>query len=1136
MAKASSSILPARLRLRLLACLAALAIIPTVLQAREPVFTGNEWEDQAVFQVNRLPARSSLLPADPASRLSLDGDWRFNWVPEPSASPSGFEQPAYDVGAWETFPVPANWETRGKGTPVYLSSGYAFRIAPPLVTAQPPADWTTHAERNPVGSYRRDFTLPTTWDGRRTFLRFEGVQGAFYVWINGRAVGYSEGSMAPAEFEVSRFVRPGQNVIAVRVLKYSDGSYLEDQDMWRLAGIHRSVLLFSTPAVRLEDLSVRTDLESGLEAAQLRVHARISPPEGTEPPDLKGWTLQASLFDAEGRPALSTPLSCEAELILNPQVKAALLNEWTPQRGPTKFGHLSARVERPRLWSAETPNLYRLEVQLRDASGSVVETLTQRIGFRSVAVRDGRLLVNGSPVRLRGVNRHELDPDLGHAVTVERMREDILLMKRANVNAVRTSHYPNDPRWYELCDEYGLYVMDEADLETHGLRGRLASEPSWHAAFLDRAIRMAERDKNHPSIIFWSMGNESGYGPNFAAISAWLKAFDPTRPIHYEGAQGTPRDPDTVDVISRFYPRLQDAYLNPKSAESADMERPENARWERFLSIARSEADTRPVLTSEYAHAMGNALGNFGDYWREIYSHPRMLGGFIWEWADQGLRRTLPDGRKVIAYGGDFGDKPNHKLFCLKGVVTADRAPYSKYPEVAKVYQPFAFSLVSIKETPETVGATSSSEARIVTFSIENRNFHTSTEAYELQCELADERGEVFPLAVRLPVIAAGQRSPVRVTLPAGKTRGERFLNLRLVLREPCAWAPAGHVVAREQLLLGVEAPLQAEPATPSVSGPVQVAEGQGTWTLSGAGWSAVLGRETGELRSWKANSIELLDTTSPEGGFRLQAWRAPTDNDRGFGKWLAKDWLEAGLNKPEWRARKVSLRHQDDGSVAVDVEGSSHVAKGEFSATLQWTFLPDGRVRLESTITPTPELPALGRLGLRVRLSPSLTRLSYFGRGPHENYPDRLESAFLGLWQSTVAQEAFPYPRPQETGNHCDVRWLHLAQDSGAGLLVAADGSPLSASAIPWTAQELEGAQHAYELPVPSSTVLSLDAAHMGLGNSSCGPGVLQRHAVPSGRPYSLKLVFKPSVLRTTATLASEARSLLLPSTSATP
>ena len=691
---------------------------------REGASIHHDWEDQSILQINREPARADF---HHAGEISLNGEWKFNWTKTPDEQPDGFWTTDFDDSQWKTFPVPADWEMNGYGTPIYSSSGYTFKINPPYVMTTPKERYTAYVERNPTGVYRRSFTIPEAWKDKEVYIHFGSVSSAFYVWVNGQRVGYSQGSMEPAEFRITPFINPspnpsrgrgvqkasprggleGVNHIVLEVLKYSDGSYLEDQDQWRLAGIHRGIYLYATEKIRIRDFGVRTILDKDYRDAQLIIHPELAVSEGQRG---EGYYVTAALYAPDGQEVIVPSLIGRAEggSILNLDAKGAILNDRTPQRGYPKWGWLSATVKNPLKWTAETPHLYTLELLLKDSLDQTVQRITTKVGFRQVEIKDGQLLVNGIPTRLRGVNRHEMDPRTGKVMTEELMLRDIRLMKQANINAVRTCHYPNCERWYELCDSLGLYVMDEADLEEHGLRGRLASDPTWAAAWIDRMQRLVIRDRNHPSVIFWSLGNEAGWGTNFALTAAWTHEYDPTRPVHYEGAQGTGNpslwegqgwvpDPSSVDVISRFYPRTQDEYLNPGVADN-NMERPENARWERLLSIARDTMDNRPVLTSEYAHAMGNALGNFQEYWDEIYSHPRMLGGFIWEWADEGIEAqrplpqplpregssaSLPSGRleggSYIAYGGDFGDYPNLKAFCIKGIVDSYRNTTPKY-------------------------------------------------------------------------------------------------------------------------------------------------------------------------------------------------------------------------------------------------------------------------------------------------------------------------------------------------------------------------------------------------------------------------------------------------------------------------
>ena len=484
-----------------------------------PVGSPPDWENEQVFQRNRRPARATFTPypteamalgGEPETspyRMTLNGSWKFHWSPRPEVRPKDFYRPEYDVTSWDAIRVPSNWQMEGYGTPIYTSSQYPFRVDPPGVMGEPEKDWTAYVNRNPVGSYRRTFELPPAWGGRRVFLHFAGVRSAFYAWVNGRPVGYSEGSMTPAEFEITPYVQDGTNVLAVEVYRWSDGSYLEDQDMWRLSGIYREVFLYSTGPVRIEDFAVRTEADPRIRRGAVLIRPEL---ETVGETDITGWTVSGQLYGPDGAAVWSEPLTHDAKVILNPEYSAEILNERTPQRGPAKFEWLRGTVADVQLWTAETPRLYTLVLALRDADGKTVEAVSCRVGFRQVRVQDGQLLINGQPVRLYGVNRHEHDPDFGQALPPERMIEDITLMKRFNINAVRTAHYPNDPRWYDLCDRYGLYVMDEANIESHGVRGLLANEPTWQAAFWDRGIRMVERDKNHPSVIIWSLGNEAG--------------------------------------------------------------------------------------------------------------------------------------------------------------------------------------------------------------------------------------------------------------------------------------------------------------------------------------------------------------------------------------------------------------------------------------------------------------------------------------------------------------------------------------------------------------------------------------------------------------------------------------------------
>lgn len=1048
--------------------------------------TVHDWENHHVLQINREPARAAFTPFHVQKgdcSICLDGTWKFRWTPVPDERIVEFYQTDFNDKDWVGFPVPANWEVNGYGTPIYVSAGYPFKIDPPRVMGEPKVDYTTYKERNPVGQYRRSFQLPAGWEARgQTFLRFEGVMSAFYVWINGERVGYSQGSMEPSEFNITNYLHAGENQIALEVYRYSDGSYLEDQDFWRFGGIHRSIHLLHTPDIRIRDYAVRTlPVSTDYQDFILQIDPQFSVYRGMTG---KGTTLQGVLKDASGREIAT--LKGDVEDILDLEHKAGRMNEWYPQRGPRKLGRMSATIKSPKRWTAETPYLYKLHLTLLTAEGEVIEQVEQAVGFRSVEIRNGQLLVNGAPVRFRGVNRHEHDPRTARVMSEERMLQDILLMKQANINAVRTSHYPNVSRWYELCDSLGLYVMDEADIEEHGLRGTLASTPDWHAAFLDRAVRMAERDKNHPSIVMWSMGNESGYGPNFAAISAWLHDFDPTRPVHYEGAQGAGGEPDpkTVDVISRFYTRVKQEYLNPSIAEGEDKERAENARWERLLEIAERTNDNRPVMTSEYAHSMGNALGNFKEYWDEIYSNPRMLGGFIWDWVDQGIYKTLPDGRIMVAYGGDFGDKPNLKAFCFNGLLMSDRETTPKYWEVKKVYSPVELRV-------ESGG-----------LRVTNRNHHTDLSQYRCLWTLSIDGKQKDQGEITLPEVAPGESEtiPLPVSIAGKKASAKATSDLRLtisfILKRDALWAKAGHEVAWEQFCIQEGALLSSKLEN---RGRLKVRADEEHLSISGSGFSIQWEKNaTGSLTSLTYHGKEML---AHPADFPLQpvtqAFRAPTDNDKSFGNWLAKDWSLHQMDNP--RISLDSFKHEvrEDGAVIVRVQTRNRYKEGMIVTKFLYTILSDGTIDLKTTFQPQGILPELPRLGIAFCLSSDYNTFIWQGRGPQDNYPDRKTSAAVGLWKGSVADQYVHYPRPQDSGNKEEVRRLMLTDRHGKGIRVDAVEDVFSASALHYTAQDLYKETHDCNLKPRPEVILSLDAAVLGLGNSSCGPGVLKKYAI---------------------------------------
>jgi beta-galactosidase len=1119
-----------------------LAVFSFILAVRA-VADAPDWENEQVLHINTERPRATFVPfPDVQSALnrkdeespfyfSLDGVWKFRWVTNPDLVQTNFFQTDFDDSSWGMIDVPSCVEMRGHGIPIYVSSGYPFKIDPPRVMGTPPTNYTSFAQRNPVSSYRRNFELPMNWKNRRVFLHFDGVESAFYVWVNGNKVGYSQGSRTPAEFDITGFLTPRTNQIAVEVFRWSDGSYLEDQDMWRMSGIFRDVYLYSTAATRVRDFAVRTDLDAGNHRGVLEIKPELADYSNRS---LTNWTIHAQLYDVNKNPIFTNDLNHAVSPILNRNWNSKILDDRTPQRGPSKFAWLEGEVRNPVTWSAETPNLYTLVLTLCDENGKIVEADRCEIGFRKIEIRNGQFLVNGHAIRLRGVNRHETDPETGHTVSLSRMIQDIELMKRANINAVRTCHYPDDPRWLDLCDRYGIYVFDEANLEAQGTRGYLANDPVWHSAFLDRAIRMAERDKNHPSVIAWSLGNESGYGPNFAAMSGWLHTFDPTRPVHYEGAQGgtekdhdfqpgetagdsseknsarakeklslrePPPDPPTVDMISRFYPRVMQPYVKPDS--------PENTRWEYLLAIAQRTNDTRPVLTSEYAHAMGNAIGNLQEYWDEFYSNPRLLGGFIWEWCDQGLRKTLPNGTKFIAYGGDFGDHPNLGAFCIKGIVTSDREPYPKYWEVKKVYQPMAIQPLDLKP------------GRVVV-KITNRNHFLNLHEFDVRWSVTSD-GDVLQSGVLDPLDCEPGKQieakiPVR-SIHNPKPGAEFWLRVSFHTRTDAAWAKAGYEVGWQQMQLDFKT---HAPTKPKADWPeLKFADTNGQVRIEATNFLASFSRESGTLTALKFNGHEILSqTTNGIAGPVLQIFRAPTDNDRGFGKWLARDWHLAGLDHATRRMESFEISESKSNFVRISTVATDVVSNGGFKMKTTWLVRGDGVVDMDSSIESFGNLPPLPRVGIVMRLGDFYSHVRWYGRGPWENYSDRKQSADVGVWSSSVDQQYVPYVRPQENGNKEDVRWLTLADTNtpiaqahgghGEGVLIVSEENPVSFSALHFSAGDFMAAKHNYELKPRQEIVLSIDAKNSGLGNGSCGPGVLEKYAVLPAQKYHLHLRFE--------------------------
>ncbi|HZL43172.1 MAG TPA: glycoside hydrolase family 2 TIM barrel-domain containing protein [Verrucomicrobiae bacterium] len=982
---------------------------------------------------------------------SLNRDWKFNRAARPADRVVGFWKPDFDDTAWRTIRVPANVEIEGYGVPIYTNITYPWKkVTPPFIAG----------DSNAVSSYRRTFTVPLAWNEREIFLTFDGVNSFFTVWVNGTKLGFSKDTRTPSTFRLTPHLRAGggENLLAVEVFRWCDGSYLEDQDFWRLSGIMRNVKLWSTPTVHLRDFKVGThfgqnDGEATLTVSgELRNFAAVAHQAG----------LELTLLDESGHEVTKAEVAATA-------IAA----------GSSLPFDISRSVAKPERWSAEAPNLYTLLLTVKDGNGRVTEVVPWRVGFRDVVIKDGRLLVNGMPVLIRGVNRHEFDPDLGQVMTRERMIQDIVLMKRNNINAVRTCHYPNVPEWYALCDEYGLYIVDETNIESHGQMVTvnndgtrpLADEPDWQAAHLDQTIRMFERDKNHACVIGWSLGNESAFGEALRADYHWLKAHDSSRPVQYERHHSG----EVTDITCPMYP-------NPAAVVSYD-----------------ALPNAKPFIMCEYSHSMGNSDGDIWAYWRPIYAGAHHLqGGFIWDWVDQGIRTPVPASRGIerlenpksvpfdpklgtfFAYGGTFGgpETVSDGNFCANGLVSADRTPHPGLAEVKKVYQPIQMRAVDLEKGE---------------IELQNWNDFLPAEAWlNADWQLVAD-GRVLQRG-RIKGLALAPRERKKLTLgfakiePAAAT--EYFLEVSFTLKHDTRWAAAGHEVAWEQFKL----PLVTTALPPRIEtdkNPALVLDQEGDrLTVRGSGFSAAFARGTGLLVSLKTGGTELLD--QPLGP---HYWRAPVDNDRG--NHMASDQPLGAHQFPPtvWRhahqrleARTFDVHAINDHTAVIAVEGV--VRDVESTYKLRWTVFASGDLLVESAFLPGEKvLPEMPRFGMQTTLREGFDNVIWFGKGPQETYWDR-QDARVGLYSGKVKDQFFDYIKPQETGNKEAVRWIALVDGQGRGLLAV--GRPLlSANALHASTDDLFCATqqenyYSYQLPSRKTITLDLDLKQRGLGGDN--------------------------------------------------
>ena len=1056
--------------------------------------TGKEWESVEELALNKEYPRAYFFSFDNEAQaaqvrpekspywLSLNGQWRFHWCKTPDERPKDFYKTNYDASGWDMTPVPSNWNVQGiqkdgklkYGLPIYVNQPVIFYHERKVddwrqgVMRTPPQTWTTYEYRNEVGSYIRYFEVPREWKGREVYIDFDGVDSFFYLWINGKYVGFSKNSRNAASFNISKYLKKGQNKLAVEVYRNSDGSFLESQDMFRLPGIFRTVALRSTPKVQIRNLNVLTDTDN-LSDWQLKVTAEV---RNLGKKEAKDYRLQYAVYknilykdDAQKVDALQATSEVQAV-------------------APNAIEKVSAAIDvkQPDMWSAEAPNRYVLVAQLVDKKGKVIEAASTYFGFRKVEIKEtkaeddsfgnaGRYFyVNGKPIKLKGVNRHETHPEQGHVVTHAQMEEEVMLMKRANINHVRCSHYPPDPYWFYLSDKYGIYLEDEANIESHEYyygKESLSHPKEWEKAHTARVVEMVEAAYNSPSIVIWSLGNEAGPGQNFITAYNHLKTLDTSRPVQYE------RNNDIVDMGSNQYPSV--AWVKGAATGKYDIK--------------------YPFHISEYAHSMGNAVGNLADYWEAIESSNYICGGAIWDWVDQALTNYTPDGKPYAAYGGDFGDFPNDGQFVMNGIIFADRTAKPQYYEVQKVYQNIKVKKLSFD-----------------TFQITNKSYFEPMEGYEgvwklyRNGDLVEERSfDVSPLKPQ-------KKGVVTIAPKRMDSKSEYIVVIEFRQAADKPWAKQGFVQAREQFVIQ-EAGQKPAIATVAEGNALELSPDQ----------KMIVGKDFSVMFDFDKGTIETLrygnNTIIENSGLALNAFRAFTNNDR----WAYQQWFAKGLHNLQHKALAKSVKANADGSYsysftvqsqapnAAKIEGGTASGRNKiveltdraftdadfrFVTNQVFTVYPDGSIEVQASIASNDDFVNLPQLGYLVTMPKSYFRFTYYGRGKQDNYPDRKSGAFLGIYESDVLKEVGNFPKPQDVGHHQDSRWAALTNMRGAGAIFVGT-QPMDVAALPYTAQEMTLAGHPFELPNPSATYLQLNIATTGVGGNSCGPTPLQRDRV---------------------------------------
>ncbi len=1033
----------------------------------------SEIQDPTIIAINKLPARTFIWPSPTITEAdksdyehnvwtqSLNGRWSFHWSPDPQSRPVDFYKPGYSRKEWTTIEVPSTLERQGFGTPIYTNATYPFKANPPSVMDEPNARYTTFKERNPVGSYCRTFTVPKSWKGKRILLHLAGVSSAAFVWVNGHSVGYTQDSRLPAEFDLTPYITSGSNFLAIETYKYCDGSYLEDQDYWRLSGIYRDVFLRAVPEVTLWDVYAQPQTDLSSRQGSILLHYTTS---NFTKKETENYSLNVSVISPSGKQILPKKVYPLGTFITGLGSENIL-----PE---IKIGNVQ-------LWYDEKPLQYAVRIELIKGK-KVIEAYSLPVAFRKIEVKGNTILLNGNKFKIRGVNRHEFSPNQGWAISKEEMIKDLKLMKRANINFVRNSHYPNDPRWYELCDQYGMMIMDEVNVESHGLsyhkRVLPGDKPEWASACVDRMKRMIIRDRQHPSVLLWSLGNEAGYGQAFYEMQKATHTYDPeSRLIQYADMN------NAADFDSQTYPTIEwlRQHLQGKAVRKG--EQGESSNEEQHGKYPSG----KPFLMNEYSHAMGNSLGNFNDYWDLIYANDMLSGGFVWDWVDQALYKNINRPSDGFVYGGDFNDFPTNTNFCVNGLIGADRIAHPHYYELQKVYQPVAFRLVS--KAPFVIELT-------------NRQLATNLSEYDLQYELLED-GEKKYEGV-LNTIEVPPLNIKRFTLPENIKENpskERYLTVRLTRKTSCLWENKGAVFAWEQFPLS-DQPYQSARDSIVPSSILEINKGADNYLIKGADFEVKISLTTGLLSGYAVHGKPII-----KGETRFNFWRALTDNDLG---WKVDTKMNVWKKDME-HFQLLSLRQLPGKNGAIILKSYYSFERTQATAMVQHTIHNNGVIDISFEMDIPNKAPNIPRIGLQFEMDKTLQQIDWYGRGPHENYLDRKTSAAVGIYRSTVKEWITPYVRPQENANRTDIRWIRFSGNNKSIRFTSA-GNLFAVSAWPYTQQTLESTAHDFELKEDTNTILNIDCVQMGVGgDNSWGLPVLNQYQLKPGK-YEYKFTIQ--------------------------